>query len=73
MVALKSAEWIKYMTEITHVRCDRCGKDTVLHLEFPIRDKLGWAHCIIQFQTLDFCPSCWQEILTLAKVKLNAE
>lgn len=50
------------MTEIRHLRCDRCDIDIILNS----RDRLpehGWVYCMAGLDRYDFCPSCWKETM----------
>lgn len=54
------------MTEVIHLRCDRCDVDAVnSHLHQP----KGWARVSIDLHMLHFCPTCWRDMLALAKVE----
>jgi hypothetical protein len=56
------------MTEVSHLRCDRCDRDVITDLFDKDRER-GWAHCRIELMHFDFCPSCWKAILELANVE----
>jgi hypothetical protein len=47
------------MTEIVHMRCDRCGEDTVSEVGYIE----GWALCRVNLKRHDFCPACWKAIM----------
>jgi hypothetical protein len=50
------------MTEIIHIRCDRCGDDAASEKGFIE----GWVHCRVgSLSSVDFCPSCWKTIMEL--------
>lgn len=51
------------MTEIRHLRCDRCDVDLVVDSRHIRSDaERGWAHCMIGLERLDFCPTCWRHL-----------
>jgi hypothetical protein len=56
------------MTQIIHLRCDRCGKDAA-HDRQKLSRQTGWANCMVGFATYDFCPSCWKDMLARANVE----
>jgi hypothetical protein len=57
------------MSTITHMRCDRCDKDVLYDSRGTYLRQSGWMQCHVDFDTLDFCPSCWDEIMRLAKME----
>jgi hypothetical protein len=56
------------VTRITHVRCDRCGKDMAYDSHSLRRDR-DWVFCQVDLETVDFCPDCWKAIMKLADVE----
>ena len=56
------------MTEIVHLRCDRCDVDVVLDSRRLMSDnERSWVRCSIGLERLDFCPACWRAIDPLAQ------
>jgi hypothetical protein len=55
--------------QTTHIRCDRCGKDVAKNNRHLRREMAGWAHCLVDFYSLDFCPECWKQMLAMAQVE----
>jgi hypothetical protein len=55
------------MTEVIHIRCNRCELDVISDTGFSLMR--GWTHCQIDLDKLDFCPSCWKEIMKSAKLE----
>jgi hypothetical protein len=56
------------VTRITHVRCDRCGKD-MAHDTTSLRRDRDWAYCQVDLEAFDFCPDCWRAIMKFADVE----
>lgn len=54
------------MTEVVHLRCDRCELDTINDDLSPPK---GWARVMIDLCFMHFCPTCWQKMLALTKVE----
>jgi hypothetical protein len=52
------------MTEFVHIHCDRCGKTTTIDSRNLLKSERGWAICRVEFERRDFCPPCWQIILS---------
>jgi hypothetical protein len=58
------------MTEMRHLRCDRCDVDIVVSSARLHTDaERGWVNCRVDLKSYDFCSSCWKEMMTLANVK----
>jgi hypothetical protein len=60
------------VTQIIHLRCDRCGKDMAYKTDSPPRGR-EWAQCRAGWRTMDFCPDCWKAMLKLAEVEMVEE
>lgn len=60
------------MSEIRHLRCDRCDVDIIIDPRSFDEKATGrdWARCMVALDSYDFCPNCWRDILTFAD-KLN--
>lgn len=57
------------MTEIKHLRCDRCGDNMTVDRSLMLSETARlWTHCTVNLNDYDFCPRCWKEILKLANV-----
>ena len=52
------------MTELRHLRCDRCDVDVIADDRMQERE---WARCMIGLEKIDFCPACWRTILEFAR------
>jgi len=61
------------MTEMRHLRCDRCDDDIVIRSDRVLADsERGWVYVMGGgLERYDFCPNCWREMLELAKVQLK--
>ena len=53
------------MTEIRHLRCDRCDDDIVIDSRRSLSDtERGWVQVLARdLERHDFCPNCWHAIL----------
>jgi hypothetical protein len=59
------------MTEITHLRCDRCSRDVAFDNQSLRREK-GWVRCRVDLDGIDFCPACWKAIMDAAGIDIEA-
>ena len=58
------------MTEIRHIRCDRCDFDVVVDYSKPRSvNEDDWADVRIGLKHTNFCPECWKIMCKLAGVK----
>jgi hypothetical protein len=57
------------MTEMRHLRCDRCDDDILVRADTYSDADKDWASCRSHLTKFDFCPRCWAQILELAGVK----
>lgn len=57
------------MTEIKHLRCDRCGRDMIVDDRSRLLGEAArlWAHCTAHLDDYDYCPLCWKEIMEFIK------
>lgn len=61
------------MTELTHLRCDRCTDDILLNLREKSRYKSNWAFITHDLNVYDICPTCWAIIAKHAGLKPKAK
>ena len=57
------------MTEVKHLRCDRCNDDIlIVSGKTPTIAERGWVQVwrSADLSRLDFCPNCWSLILAAA-------
>ena len=47
------------MTEVFHLRCDRCGKEEPGD---DLHQPKGWARVAVDLKHYHYCPECWQAI-----------
>jgi hypothetical protein len=47
------------MTEMRHLRCDRCTDDILIRTGSAFSSKHGWARCQVGVKFFDLCPNCW--------------
>jgi hypothetical protein len=47
------------MTEIVHLKCDRCGAEEADADACPAK---GWAYVSAELHRFHFCPECWRKM-----------
>lgn len=58
------------MSQLTQMRCDRCGFEESIDPVTRFRRKTGWATINVGLLDYDLCPRCWREFGEFANFPL---
>lgn len=58
------------MSQLTQMRCDRCGFGELIDAIAKFQRKTGWVTINVGLLDYDLCPSCWRSFAEFTKFPL---